>query len=78
MAWITMQVAQAGDTTRAYRMTAFGGMTVFDSVAAGPEVGESALSVTEHQSSLGPSHRVVVRSIGAAAVAFRIRGGLQV
>jgi hypothetical protein len=75
MAWITVQISQNGGTSQQYRMTAFPGMTTFDSVAAGPEVGGTT-RVFNHEASLGPSHRVGVETIGPATT-FRIRGGLQ-
>jgi hypothetical protein len=80
MAWITVQVAQNGNDSRFYRM-AFGGMTVFDSIGAGPEVGNSAVAIFRHEVSPGPLHRVGIQTLdspaGGGAVAFRIRGGLQ-
>lgn len=78
MAWITVQVTQNGNTSQHYRMTAFPGMTVFDSVGAGPEVGSSAVKIFNHEVSAGPSHRVGIQTIGSGAVSLRIRGGLQV
>jgi len=77
MAWITVPIAQNGNTTRAYRMTAFTSMTVFDSVGAGPETGSSAVRLLQHDASAGPSHLVTVEVVGPNAVQFRIRGGLQ-
>jgi hypothetical protein len=78
MAWITVQIAQSENTSRHYRMTAFSGMTVFDSVGAGPEVGSAAIKIFNHEVSAGPSHRVGIQTLGSGAVTFRIRGGLQV
>jgi hypothetical protein len=78
MAWITVQIFQNGNTSQAYRMTAFSGMTVFDSVGAGPEAGSSAVKIFTHEVSAGPSHRAGIQTIGSGAVLFRIRGGLQV
>lgn len=75
MAWITVQVAQNGGTSQQYRITAASGMTPFDSVAAGPEVGGTT-RIYNHEVSLGPSHVVGVETIGAATT-FRIRGGQQ-
>lgn len=76
MPWTTVAVAQNGNTSRHYRMTRFSGMTVFDSIGAGPLVGASAVEVFGHEVSPGPSHRVGIRIIGAQASTFSIRGGL--
>jgi hypothetical protein len=80
MAWITVQVAQNGNSSVRYRMSAFTGMSVFDSVAAGPEVsvGLGTIRIFTHEVRLGPSHLVGVETIGPDATTFRIRGGLQV
>jgi len=81
VAWITVQITQNGNENRLYRMTAFSGMTVFDSIGAGPEVGNSAVSISRHDASPGPSHLVGIQTLdsptGGGAIAFRIRGGLQ-
>jgi hypothetical protein len=77
VAWLTVPAAQNGNTTRRYVMTGFAGMTVFDSIGAGPQVGNSAIRIVQHDALPGPSHLVGVEVIGAGAVQFRIRGGLQ-
>lgn len=58
MAWITVQLAQNGNTDVIYRMVAFSGMTVFDSVGAGPEAGSGGVSIFSHEVLPGPVHRV--------------------
>jgi hypothetical protein len=79
MAWITVQISQNGNASARYRMTAFSGMTVFDSVGVGPEVsvGLGTTRIFTHDVRLGPSHLVGVETIGPDATTFRIRGGLQ-
>jgi hypothetical protein len=77
MAWITVQVAQNGNSSRRYRMVAFSGMTVFDVVSAGPEAGSSAVRIFTHEASAGPTHVAGIETIGSGAVTFRVRGGLQ-
>jgi hypothetical protein len=78
MAWITVQVSQNGNSTRRYNMVAFPGMTVFDSIGAGPEVGSSCVRITDHFVCPGPLHQAEIEILGANASTFRIRGGLQV
>lgn len=78
MAWITVPVAQNGNSTRRYFMAQFSGMTVFDSVAAGPEVGTSSVRLFDQVVSPGPVHNVSIEIQGSGASTFRIRGGLQV
>jgi len=78
MAWITVPVAQNGNVSLRYTMSAFSGMTVFDSIGAGPEAGSSAVKIFTHEVSAGPRHVAGIQTIGSGAVSFRIRGGLQV
>jgi hypothetical protein len=75
MAWSTVQFVQGpGDVI--HRLIAFSGMTVFDVVGAGPEVGSGGVSIFFHEVLPGPVHRVGVRVTGSA-VTVRIMGGLS-
>ncbi|MGY1670306.1 hypothetical protein [Geodermatophilus sp. SYSU D00710] len=74
MTWSTVQFVQ-GPGEVIHRMTAFSGMTVFDVVGAGPEVGSGGVIVYFHEVLPGPVHRVGLRVTGSP-VTVRIKGGL--
>lgn len=76
MAWTTGLVVQNGLTERFYEMKGKPGMSVFDLVTAGPQVGPSRVKMLDHVVSQGPIHVLGVRVTGPEATQFIIRGGL--
>lgn len=78
MAYLTNQVTQGPNNVRVWNVTA-ASATVFDTVEAGITVanaGTDGVSITNHESRLGPVHVLTVRVTGGP-VSWRARGGLQ-